>query len=320
VVVMKQNLEELDQLVSLAAEYGASQIFFFNLHSITEEIAHRAPAYFPTETRDAMIKAFQVGRELNVEIRTDVDFGDRPLLERLHRITQHILLTPDKDEYLIEATPENSSFCEHPWKYISVKVNGSVHPCRFLSIPMGNLKDQRFMDIWNSLLYQQLRGSLIEGSGEFCIGAGCPYMASRCKDLRAEIEVLTLLLELEPEKIGHLKVRVRNSGKVTWNSIINEMSDGLLESESVKNALKYNLSYHLMNEAKEVLVYDGMRVPLPQKVAPGEEVIVDLTVQAPNKCGNYLINIDVVRENVTWLGSVGSTTCTTPLNVVQCRK
>jgi mannosyltransferase OCH1-like enzyme len=51
-----------------------------------------------------------------------------------------------------------------------------------------------------------------------------------------------------------------------------------------------------------VLVHDGERSPLPAPLAPGETAIAPLTVVAPALRGRYLLEVDLVHEDVRWFG------------------
>ena len=116
VVVMEQNLDELEEIVILASKYMVTQVFFFNLFGITEEIAQRSPAHFPERTRDALKKAFERGRSLGIEIRTDIDIGPMGAEFRQdHHTSEARYLLKDifnrRKQIFIEATPDNPSFC-----------------------------------------------------------------------------------------------------------------------------------------------------------------------------------------------------------------
>ena len=172
VVVMEQNLDELEALVILASKYEVAQVCFFNLYPITEEMARRSPSRFPERTRAALERAIKRARILGIEVSTDIDIGPvsahtstnarklrifKYLSDRLHH---PVVNAGRNDQIFIEATPDNMSFCEYPWKFIAVKVNGDIHPCRFLSYSMGNLNEKSFAEIWNSPFYQRLRKSI----------------------------------------------------------------------------------------------------------------------------------------------------------------
>lgn len=51
---------------------------------------------------------------------------------------------------------------------------------------------------------------------------------------------------------------------------------------------------------------DDMRIPLPRDLAPGEEVVLDVSLQAPADPGDYLLKYDMVVEWVAWFEQRGS--------------
>jgi len=52
--------------------------------------------------------------------------------------------------------------CWEPWTTIFVTWQGEIHPCCGSEQRMGNLQEQDITDIWNSMLYQQLRKDIIQ--------------------------------------------------------------------------------------------------------------------------------------------------------------
>lgn len=74
------------------------------------------------------------------------------------------------------------------------------------------------------------------------------------------------------------------------------------------------LSYHILSDKKESIIYDGIRTPLESIDARGiEKEIVD--VQAPLEAGEYIVEIDLVEEGVTWFSAQGMPTLKLPLKV-----
>jgi hypothetical protein len=61
----------------------------------------------------------------------------------------------------------------------------------------------------------------------------------------------------------------------------------------------FTLSYHLVDAAGRVVVWDGLRTALPQNVAPGQSVTVQAAFSLPT-AGSYTIRWDLVQEGVTW--------------------
>ena len=67
-----------------------------------------------------------------------------------------------------------------------------------------------------------------------------------------------------------------------------------------------NLSYHWLNDSGEILVFDGMRTPLPAGgIAPGQTLNTETQVLAPHEAGNYTLVLTLVQELVGWFENIG---------------
>lgn len=90
----------------------------------------------------------------------------------------------------------------------------------------------------------------------------------------------------------HVSVTIKNEGILPWPS-------------SGENAVA--VSYHWATAAGDrILIYDGIRSPLPFDVRPGQEVTVATRVSAPVPRGEYTLQWDLVREGITWFSALGA--------------
>ncbi|MDD3777087.1 MAG: LCP family protein [Actinomycetota bacterium] len=89
------------------------------------------------------------------------------------------------------------------------------------------------------------------------------------------------------------KVKVKNTGAVTWER------NGKQEA--------FFLGYHWIDfENRQMVVFDGERAFLPlETVEPGQEATFELNIQAPSDSGRYMLQVDMVQENVTWFSYQG---------------
>ncbi len=92
--------------------------------------------------------------------------------------------------------------------------------------------------------------------------------------------------------IYNFSIKVKNTGAVTWTR---DSGNGFF------------LGYHWIDfESKEMVVFDGNRCFLPgREIAPGEEATFNLKVTAPSESGKYILQIDMVQEDVTWFSYQG---------------
>ena len=74
------------------------------------------------------------------------------------------------------------------------------------------------------------------------------------------------------------------------------------------------LGNHWRTVDRELLTVDDGRTPIEGDVAPGQEVRLELEVMAPAVPGPYVLEIDLVQENVNWFSDRGSPTLCLPVN------
>ena len=60
------------------------------------------------------------------------------------------------------------------------------------------------------------------------------------------------------------------------------------------------LSYHWYDLDKNVLVFEGRRTPLPNIVAPGQQQMINLHIDALPQSGRYILQVTMVQEGVAW--------------------
>lgn len=74
------------------------------------------------------------------------------------------------------------------------------------------------------------------------------------------------------------------------------------------------LSYHILDNSNNILVNDGIRTPLVPIPARGiGKETLDLFV--PTEEGQYILEVDLVEEDVTWFSAQGMKTLQIPLTV-----
>jgi hypothetical protein len=84
-------------------------------------------------------------------------------------------------------------------------------------------------------------------------------------------------------------IAIKNASTKTWPSKPNQRG---------RNAV--NLSYHWLDGKRQMVVFDGLRTPLPRDLNPGESVTLRAAIRAPEKGGGYLLHVTMVQEGVAW--------------------
>jgi hypothetical protein len=75
------------------------------------------------------------------------------------------------------------------------------------------------------------------------------------------------------------------------------------------------ISYHLFDAKGDLIEYDNGRTPFHRIIRTDDSLMADLMVRAPSAKGEYYVEVDIVKEKVTWFKSKGSKTVLIPLSV-----
>jgi hypothetical protein len=118
------------------------------------------------------------------------------------------------------------------------------------------------------------------------------------RDYRAEITVSNPPASMRTGERTELRFRVRNAGGSAWPA----------RGDS-RGAFQVNAGDRWLDSsgARVVNDLDG-RTSLPADLRPGEEVELTLAVTAPSAPGDYVLEIDMVHEGVTFFREKGSKT------------
>jgi radical SAM protein with 4Fe4S-binding SPASM domain len=163
-VIMRQNLHELPDLVALGQRLGMEEIFVQHLsHDFKESSLpeHYRPmrdyvdeqtllTEDPARVEHYFAAARQVSQQTGVKLR----------LPRL-KWREYAAGTPGRDR------------CDWPWTGGYISYDGHAMPCCMVSTPdranMGNMVEQGVEAIWNGPVYEQFRAELASGEApEVC--------------------------------------------------------------------------------------------------------------------------------------------------------
>lgn len=99
--------------------------------------------------------------------------------------------------------------------------------------------------------------------------------------------------EMIQDKKFLVPVVVKNIGKTTWKN----------HKESF-NAV--NLSYIWKNKQGDIVLKPEERTPLPKSIKPGQKIKLQAMITSPTNPGEYVLEIDLVKENEFWFSNVNS--------------
>jgi hypothetical protein len=137
--------------------------------------------------------------------------------------------------------------------------------------------------------------------------AGCSYLptqitlsptllASERHVIVAPTGSLSLTERIPPMPAGarrRISVDVTNASKEHW----------------LGNVLRpVGLSYHWLNSAEEMYIFDGVRTPIPEDgIAVGQVTRTEMEVAAPAEPGDYFLILTLVQDRVGWFEERGFT-------------
>ena len=109
-----------------------------------------------------------------------------------------------------------------------------------------------------------------------------------------------------------VQVNVRNASDVQW------WASGAPYNPSPDNRFYIAAGNRWLKAADQSLVtnMDG-RHGISKNLKPGEEAQVPLLVTAPTEPGDYILEVDLVQEQVAWFSEKGSQTAKTKVTVVK---
>jgi len=151
IVVNKRNLNEVENIIRLAAELGFDSVGV--LHPIPVDDV--AAALCPSATELSTVRQedlFELAEGLGLKI-----------IFFFHRAA---------------SLPELMPRCMQPWEYVFIRANGDITPCCAIfgsdkGAVVGNIFQQQFNDIWHGERFREFRKTSVSGTNALC--RICPY-------------------------------------------------------------------------------------------------------------------------------------------------
>jgi len=191
--VTKSNLAEMPRILDLAEEIGAERFTYFNFIPTGRGKQHYDQDLSPEEREKLMLYLLdKISKGYKVTILTTAPQlarvalqcqgpGDQATMSMAHMQTVKVSKKAIPIADFIGGCGAGRLYC-------SLSPQGDVHPCVFLPINVGNLKKEKFMDVWlNSELFNALRNrDNLKGACRKCdfkyICGGCRARAKTYKN------------------------------------------------------------------------------------------------------------------------------------------
>ena len=129
---------------------------------------------------------------------------------------------------------------------------------------------------------------------------------------KASITLVDAPAKLRAGQKQTIQVKVKNVSDVMW------YARGAEINTNPDNKFYLAVGNRWLHAADEKLVtnMDG-RYGLPRNLKPGEDTEVPLLITAPKDPGEYILDVDLVQEQVAWFSDKGSATAKTKVSVVK---
>ncbi|MCX8191745.1 MAG: SPASM domain-containing protein, partial [Nitrososphaerales archaeon] len=175
IVIRRQNIHEVPDILKLAIEKGANAAEFFDLVQV-QRVKERC--YEEILSKDERKKVMEWLAEAQ---------RDCPILIRVPACPMYPLILKEKNvqpkyfsTHLLRTIPYYNRGCAAgmPNGYITILPNGDIIPCMLLQIKIGNVKEESIIKIWNeSPILAKLRSRELDGECGKCfykdVCAGC---------------------------------------------------------------------------------------------------------------------------------------------------
>ncbi|MBA7505612.1 Antilisterial bacteriocin subtilosin biosynthesis protein AlbA [subsurface metagenome] len=175
-VIRKETLSQLEDMLYMAVDYGAGAAEFFDLVAAgraKEECQEQVLS--PDERKRAMEWLAQVQEDCPIVIRVPACPMYPLLLQQQEIQPRHF------PKEMLRRIPYYGRACAAgmPFGYLVVRANGEINPCMLLQANLGNIREKSIRQIWQeSPILAQLRSrELLKGECGKCnyrdICAGC---------------------------------------------------------------------------------------------------------------------------------------------------
>jgi 4-amino-4-deoxy-L-arabinose transferase-like glycosyltransferase len=139
-----------------------------------------------------------------------------------------------------------------------------------------------------------------------CLDVGEPRVPAPLPEgaFRAEFRALDIPQSVAAKKRFRVRVAVRNLGDAVWPA-----------RERGLSPYRLSAADHWLDAEGRTVTNDDGRGALPRDLPPGEEAEITFDVNAPPRPGDYLLELDMLQEDVAWFALKGSKTLRVPVKV-----
>lgn len=128
---------------------------------------------------------------------------------------------------------------------------------------------------------------------------------------RAQVTLIDPPAKLRVGQKETINVKIKNASNVFW------WARGGETSERTDNKFYIAIGNRWLDPTGKLLSEMDGRLGISKDMRPGEELELPLLITAPAEPADYLLEVDLVQEQVSWFGDKGSPTARTKISVVR---
>ncbi|NPA47583.1 MAG: SPASM domain-containing protein, partial [Thermococci archaeon] len=172
-IMSKDTFSEIDDIIDLAESIGVTRLIFFNLVPTGRAEDMLKVDLSPEEREEYMKEVYHQMKKRHMEILTTApQYARVTLIESMGKSVTPAHFYVGED-YSMKALAEFIGGCGAGRIYAAIEPDGTVVPCVFLPLPVGNVRNHDFRYIWeNSRIFQLFRDRDRYFTGQ-C--GKCPY-------------------------------------------------------------------------------------------------------------------------------------------------
>jgi len=162
--------------------------------------------------------------------------------------------------------------CTEPFDMLFVHADGAIKPCCYAQKALGHFRQgDDLVSVWSGPLLQELRSSIRANKlHDICVGAGCPFVASRMPEPMDESpldEVETELLGFGIDRALILQARVGNPSTLCRVGALLYQAGGYPQAVSFYEKAAAMWEIHAMYLLASCLLYGtGCDIDLPRAI------------------------------------------------------
>ncbi len=131
------------------------------------------------------------------------------------------------------------------------------------------------------------------------------------RGFRAQITLIEPPAKLRVGQKETINVRVKNTSDVFW------WARGGATNDRNDNKFYLAIGDRWLDASGKLLSEMDGRLGISKDMRPGEELELPLEITAPAQPADYILEVDMVQEQVSWFGDKGSPTARTKISVVR---